>query len=82
MVEVFTKSGTHSHWCKDHIWKTCGPVPAIYGIGTHYETNMRLTCDILKELSEFDFVIEISVDHIGAPIGTGAPYEHRGPVST
>ena len=40
------------------------PVPAICGIGTHYETNMRLTCDILKELNEFDFVIEISVDHI------------------
>jgi hypothetical protein len=36
MVEVFTKPGTDSEWCKDHIWKTTGFVPAIYDKGTHY----------------------------------------------
>ena len=24
IVEVFTKSGADSQWCKDHIWKTWG----------------------------------------------------------
>ncbi|MFL6365202.1 MAG: hypothetical protein ACJ719_08415 [Nitrososphaeraceae archaeon] len=44
MVEVFfTKPGTNSEWCKSHIWKTTGFVPAIYDKGTHYVTNMRLT---------------------------------------
>ena len=41
MVEVFTKPGTNSEWCKDHIWNTTGFVPAIYDEGTHYVTNMR-----------------------------------------
>jgi hypothetical protein len=81
MVEVFTKSGTDCQWCKDHIWKTCGSVPAIYDNGTHYATNMRLTCDILKRLNDFDFVIEISGDYIGTPTGIGASHERRDPVS-
>jgi hypothetical protein len=38
MVEVFTKNGTDSQWCKDHIWNTTGFVPAIYDKGTHYVT--------------------------------------------
>jgi hypothetical protein len=54
MVEVFTKPGTNSEWCKSHITETTGFVPAIYDKGTHYVTNMRLTLDILKRLNEFD----------------------------
>jgi hypothetical protein len=30
MVEVFTKPGTNSEWCKQHIIETTGFVPAIY----------------------------------------------------
>jgi hypothetical protein len=78
MVEVFTKSSTDSQWCKDHIWKTCESIPAIYDNSTHYATNMRLTCDILKRLNDFDFVIEISGDYTGTPTGTGASHERRG----
>ena len=48
MLEVFTKRNTDSEWCKYHILKTTGFVPAIYDNGTHYVTNMRLTLDILK----------------------------------
>src|ERR1044072_6304540 len=69
MVEVFTKPGTNSEWCKSHIIETTGFVPAIYDKGTHYVTNMRLTLDILKRLNELDFVEEIT--------GRGASHEHR-----
>ena len=34
MVEVFTKPGTNSAWCKAHITQTTGFVPAIYDKGT------------------------------------------------
>ena len=34
MVEVFTGQGTDSEWCKNHIWKTTGFVPAVYDKGT------------------------------------------------
>ena len=78
MVEVFTKKGTNTEWCKDHIWNTCGSIPAIYDNGTHYATNMRLTCDILKRLNDFDFVIDVSGDYTGSPTGTGASHEARG----
>src|ERR671932_638118 len=60
MVEVFTKPGTHSEWCKAHIIETTGFVPAIYDKRTHYVTKMRLTLDILKRLNDFEFVQEIT----------------------
>jgi hypothetical protein len=78
MVEVFTKKGIDSQWCKNHIWKTTGFVPAIYDNGTHYVTNMRLTLDILKRLNDFDFVIEVSGDYTGTLTGRGASHEPRG----
>ena len=78
MVEVFTKQGTDSEWCKDHIWKTTGFVPAIYDNGTHYVTNMRLTLEILKTLQDFDFVLEITGDYTGTLTGRGASHEPRG----
>src|SRR5919201_7036135 len=78
MVEVFTKPGTDSEWCKDHIWKTTGFVPAIYDKGTHYVTNMRLTLDILKRLNDFDFVTEVTGDYTGSVGGWGASHEPRG----
>jgi hypothetical protein len=42
MVEVFTKPGTNSEWCKSHIWKTTGFVPAVYDkLCDKYEINTR-----------------------------------------
>ena len=78
MVEVFTKPGTDSEWCKRHIWKTTGFVPAIYDKGTHYVTNMRLTLDILKRLDDFHFVVEVTGDYTGTLTGRGASREYRG----
>lgn len=75
MVEVFTKKGTDSEWCRNHIYETSGYVPAIYDKGTHYVTNMRLTCEILKRLNDFDFVNEISGDYTGTLTGRGASHE-------
>jgi hypothetical protein len=77
MVEVFTKPGTNSEWCRQHITETTGFVPAIYDKGTHYVTNMRLTLDILKRLNEFDFVEEIAGDYTGTPTGLGASHDCR-----
>jgi hypothetical protein len=72
MVEVFTKPGTNSEWCKSHIAETTGFVPAIYDKGTHYVTNMRLTLDILKRLDDFEFVEEITGDYTGTLTGRGS----------
>jgi hypothetical protein len=78
MVEVFTKPGTDSEWCKRHIWKTTGFVPAVYDKATHYVTNMRLTLEILKTLQDFDFVLEVTGDYTGTLTGRGASHEPRG----
>ena len=77
MVEVFTKPGTDSEWCKNHIWKTSGFVPAVYDKGTHYVTNMRLTLEILKKLHDFDFVLDVTGDYTGTLTGRGASHEAR-----
>jgi hypothetical protein len=60
------------------ILNTTGFVPAIYDNGTHYVTNMRLTCDILKRLNDFDFVNEVSGDYTGTLTGRGASHERKG----
>ena len=75
MVEVFTKPGTNSEWCKSHITETTGFVPAIYDKGTHYVTNMRLTLEILKTLQNFEFVLEVTGDYTGTLTGRGASHE-------
>src|ERR1044071_7832925 len=77
MLEVFTKPGTNSEWCRQHITDTTGFVPAIYDKGTHYVTNMRLTLNILKRLNEFDLVEEVTGDYSGTLTGTGASHEPR-----
>jgi hypothetical protein len=77
MVEVFTKPGTNSGWCKAHITQTTGFVPAIYDKGTHYVTNMRLTLDILKRLDVFEFVEEVTGDYTGTLTALGASHEPR-----
>jgi hypothetical protein len=77
MVEVFTKLGTNSEWCKQHIIETTGFVPAIYDRGTHYVTNMRLTLDILRRLNDFEFVEEVTGDYTGTLTALGASHESR-----
>jgi hypothetical protein len=62
-VEVFTKKGTDTQECKDHILETTGTVPGIYDKGTHYVTHMRLTLEILKKLNDFDFVLGVMGDY-------------------
>ena len=78
MVEVFTKKGNDSQWCKDHMRNTTGFVPAIYDNGPGSATNMRITYDILKRLNDFDFVNEVSGDYTGTLTGRGASHERRG----
>ena len=77
MVEVFTKQGTNGEWCKQHILRTTGFVPAIYDKGTHYATNMRLILDIIKRLADFEFVEEITGDYTGTLTALGASHEPR-----
>jgi hypothetical protein len=70
-VEVFTKEGTDSQTCRDHILATTGTLPAIYDHGTHYVTHMRLTLEILKRLNDFEFVLEIMGDYTGTDASLG-----------
>jgi hypothetical protein len=43
-----------------------------------FVTPDSITCDILKRLNDFDFVMEISGDYTGTPTGVGASHERRG----
>jgi len=54
MVKVFTNSGIIPNGVRVISGKRAGQFQQYMSIGTHYETNMRLTCDILKELNDFD----------------------------
>jgi hypothetical protein len=70
-VEVFTKKGTDSQECKDHLLETTGTVPGIYDNGTHYVTHMRLRLEILKKLNDFDYVLGIMGDYTGSNLQWG-----------
>jgi hypothetical protein len=54
-----------------------GMVPSIYDRGTHFETNHRLTLEMLLEISELDCVVKITGEYTGGITGRGASHEHR-----
>jgi hypothetical protein len=70
-LEVFTKEGTDSQACKDHILATTGMVPGVYDRGTHYVTHMRLTLEILKRLNDFEYVLEVMGDYTDTDASLG-----------
>jgi hypothetical protein len=78
-IEVFTKEGTNSEWCRNHILETTGTVPAVYDKGTHYVTHMRITPDVIKKLNDFDFVEEVMGEYTGSGPSLG-PMHDRGEI--
>jgi hypothetical protein len=76
MVEAFTKPGTDSDAVRNIIIEKTSMVPAIYDKGTHYVTNHRLTLEMLKEICDVDYVIEVTGEYTGGITGRGASHEH------
>jgi len=76
MVEIFTKPGTDSKVMRDMIIEKTQMVPAIYDQGTHYATNHRLTLEMLKEISDLEYVVEVTGEYTGGITGRGASHEH------
>jgi hypothetical protein len=56
---------------------SCGSVPAIYDHSSNYIINMKLTFEILKELNDIDFVLQICGDYTGAVTSVGAAREYE-----
>jgi hypothetical protein len=71
MVEVFTKPGVNTEEVREFIIKKTGTSPAIYDNGTHYIINQKLTIETLKEISEYDDVLEITGEYTGGIGGGG-----------
>jgi hypothetical protein len=78
MVEVFTKPGVNTEEVREFIIKKTSTSPAIYDNGTHYIINQKLTIETLKEISEYDDVLEITGEYTGGIGGGGASqYEYK-----
>jgi hypothetical protein len=75
MVEIFTQEGTNSDAMKNHIFEKTGMLPAIYDHGTHYVTNQRLSLEALKEICEYEEVLEVTGEYTGSVGGWGASHE-------
>jgi hypothetical protein len=75
MVEIFTKPSTDSEEMKNKIFERTGWLPTIYDSGTHYVTNQRLTLETLKEISDWEDVVEVTGDYTGSIGGWGASHE-------
>ena len=76
MVEVFTKPGVNTEEVREFIIKKTSTSPAIYDNGTHYIINQKLTIETLKEISEYDDVLEITGEYTGG-IGGGGASQHE-----
>jgi hypothetical protein len=66
-LEVYTKKEVDSAKIIDFIYKITGAMPTVYDNGTHYVTNQKLSLDMIKSLSDFKGIIEIT----GAPTTLG-----------
>jgi hypothetical protein len=76
MVEVFTRPGINFETMRNVIIEKTGMVPAIYDKGTHYVTNHRLTLEMLKEISDLEYVVEVTGEYTDGITGRGASHEH------
>jgi hypothetical protein len=62
-IEVFTKKGLDTQKMKDWIWNKAGQMPVVDG--THYAIKHTLTLAMLKEISDPDFVLNITGSYAG-----------------
>ena len=73
-IEVFTKQSIDTtNAAKEHIYKKTVMVPSVYDKGTHYVTNQKLTLELLKEISDYEEVLQVSGEYTGycyATMGT------------
>jgi hypothetical protein len=66
LVEIRTDEGTDQERIKSMIFEKTGFLPSITENGTHYVANMRLSLELLKEMSESEESIErITGDYTG-----------------
>lgn len=77
MVEVFTRSRVNPETMKNRIIEKTRMVPAIYDKGAHYVTNHRLTLEMLKEISDLEYVVEVTGEYTDGITARGASHEHR-----
>jgi hypothetical protein len=61
---------------RNTIIEKTGMVPATYDKGTHYVTNHRLTLEMLKEISDWKYVVEVAGEYTDGITGIGASHEH------
>jgi hypothetical protein len=76
MVEVFTRNGVNSEGLKKYLFEKTGMVPAVYEDGTHFVANFKLTLEMLKEISDFDGVLEVAGEYTGNITARGASHVH------
>jgi hypothetical protein len=76
MIEAFTRPGINPETMRNMIIEKTGMVPAIYDKGTHYETNRRLTLEMLKEISDLEYVVEVTGEYTDGVTARGASHEH------
>jgi len=74
-LEVFTKPGADSQAARNCIYEKTGTVPSIYDNGTHYVTNQKLTLEMLKEISDYEDVLEVTGVYTGGVGSLGASHE-------
>ena len=70
-VEVFTKEGTNSEKSRDLILQATGTAPSVYDNGTHYVITHNLTLEVLKNLNDIDYVLDIMGDYTGGGASIG-----------
>ena len=59
-LEVYTKPQVDSREMRDCIYEKTGAMATVYDNGTHYVTNQKLSLEMLKEISDFNGVIEVT----------------------
>ena len=76
IVEVFTRTSVNPEVAKQYIFEKTGMIPAVYENGTLFVANHKLTLEILKEISDFDDVLEVAGEYTGNVTARGASHVH------
>lgn len=64
-IEITTKEGLDTQKIKDLVWSKIGEMPEIDNHGTYYRIEHALTLEALRQLSDYDYVLNVKGSYIG-----------------
>ncbi len=74
-VEAFVKKGVDTEKVRNEIIRVTGMAPSFHDKGTHIVAHHKLDFDLLKQINDVDYVLEVRGTYTGSSASMGPSHE-------